>query len=130
VQQVGVQFYVWSFLIWEEDWKLLLCARYEDAWIVCWWYRGLLHVHCMLPEDCSCLIDIIYVWFYPPVLHISQLMSLGNNLKFLPHSFPSPVTSYAMPVIILACWTVSFFVWFSLVGFLQFTTKNNSLGKL
>jgi hypothetical protein len=88
---------------------------------------GLLHVHCMLPENYFCLVDIIYVWFYPPVVQISQLMSSGDNLKFLPHSFPAPGTSYAMPVLILTSWSVSFFVWCSPIGFVQFITKNNSL---
>jgi hypothetical protein len=32
---------------------------------------GLLHMHCMLSEDYSCPVDIIYVVFYPPVLHMS-----------------------------------------------------------
>jgi len=104
--QVGVQFYAWNFLIWEEDWKLLLCVCYEDVWIVCWWYSRV--TTCALHEDYSCLVDIIYVWFYPPAVHISKLMSSGDYLNFLPHSFPAPVTSYAVPMIILTFWTVSF----------------------
>jgi hypothetical protein len=62
---------------------------------------GLPHVHCMLSEDYSCPVEIIYVLFYPPVVRISQLMHSGDNLEFLPHSFPAPVTSYAVPIIIL-----------------------------
>jgi hypothetical protein len=84
------------------------------------WYvggtGGLLHVHCMLPEDYFCLVDI-YVWFYPPVVHISQLVSSGGNIKFLPHRIPAPVTSYAVPVIILTFWTVSLLYDAVLLGF-------------
>lgn len=85
-------------------------------------------VHCIVPEDYSCLVDIIYVWFYHPVVHISQQMSSGDNLKFLPAtrlSSPSNFLCFANNYShLLNC--IFLFLWCFPIGFLQLTTNNNS----